>query len=112
MLGAKKQKKPIMSYEAVKSLLADSSHGVDPNIVKVVVQCLGLYPIGSIVLLNDGSICKVIKTATDAPLRPVVEVVLSETGKIPNEAQKQVIDLKMEKAKVILRAVDPRVYLN
>ena len=112
MLGAKKQKKPIMSYEAVKSLLADSSHGVDPNIVKVVVQCLGLYPIGSIVLLNDGSISKVIKTATDAPLRPVVEVVLSETGKIPNEAQKQVIDLKMEKAKVILRAVDPRVYLN
>ena len=76
------------------------------------VPVLLLFPIGSIVLLNDGSICKVIKTATDAPLRPVVEVVLSDTGKIPNEAQKQVIDLKAEKAKVILRAVDPRVYLH
>lgn len=112
MLGKREQKKPIMSYEAVKNLLADSAHRVDPNIVKVVVQCLGLYPIGSIVLLNDGSICKVVKTVADAPLRPVVEVVLSETGKIPSEAQKQIIDLKEEKAKVILRAVDPRVYLN
>ena len=112
MLGKKEHKKPIMSYEAVKNLLADSAHAVDPNIVKVVVQCLGLYPIGSIVLLNDGSICKVVKTATDAPLRPVVEVVLSETGKISSETQKQIIDLKTEKAKVILRAVDPRVYLH
>jgi len=112
MLGRRERKKPIMSYEAVKNLLSDSAHRVDPNIVKVVVQCLGLYPIGSIVLLNDGSICKVVKTANDAPLRPIVEVVLSDTGKIPNEAKKQVIDLKAEKGKVILRAVDPRVYLN
>lgn len=112
MLGKKEQKKPIMSYEAIKNLLADSAHKVDPNIVKVVVQCLGLYPIGSIILLNDGSICKVVKTASDAPLRPVVEIVLSDTGKIPTEAQKQVIDLKTHKNKVILRAVDPRVYLQ
>ncbi len=112
MLGRREQKKPIMSYEAVKNLLADSAHRVDPNIVKIVVQCLGLYPIGSIVLLNDGAICKVTQTTSDAPLRPVVEVVLSESGKIPTETEKQVIDLKTEKDKVILRAVDPRVYLN
>jgi len=112
MLGKREEKKPIMSYEAVKNLLADSEHRADPNVVKVVVQCLGLYPIGSIVLLNDGSLCKVIRTVADAPLRPYVEVVLSDAGKIPSEAQKQVIDLKLEKAKVILRAVDPRVYLN
>lgn len=111
-LGKKVQRKPILSYEAIKTLLSDSSLKFDPNIVKIVVQCIGIYPIGSIVLLNDGAICKVVQIATDAPLRPRVQVILSETGKIPNEEQKQIIDLKENKEKFIVRAVDPRVYLQ
>ena len=111
-LDKKVQRKPILSYEAIKTLLSDSSLKFDPNIVKIVVQCMGIYPIGSIVLLNDGSICKVVQIATDAPLRPQIQVILSETGKIPNEEQKQVIDLKENKEKFIVRAIDPRVYLQ
>jgi len=112
MLHNKGQKKPITSYEAVKNLLADSSHRLDPNVVKTVLQCIGLYPVGSIVLLNDGSLCKVIKASTDAPLRPTVQVVLSSKGKIPNEKEELNIDLKMDKEKLIVKAVDPRVYLQ
>lgn len=112
MLHHKGQKKPITSYEAIKNLLADSSHKLDPNVVKTVLQCVGLYPIGSIVLLNDGSLCKVIKTANDAPLRPTVQVVLSNKGKIPTEKDIVTIDLKTNKEKLIVKAVDPRVYLQ
>ena len=101
-----------MSYEAIKTLLSDSSLKFDPNIVKIVVQCMGIYPIGSVVLLNNGAICKVIKVVSDAPLRPCVQVILSETGKIPSEEDKQFIDLKEMKDKFIVRAVDPRVYLQ
>ncbi|MGP1439032.1 MAG: HD-GYP domain-containing protein [Treponema sp.] len=111
-LGKKAQRRPILSYEAIKTLLSDSSLKFDPNIVKVVVQCMGIYPIGSIVLLNDGAICKVVQIASDAPLRPCVQVILSETGKIPSEEQKLIIDLKENKEKFIVRAVDPRVYLQ
>lgn len=111
-LGKKTQEKPSLSYEAIKVLLSDSSLKFDPNIVKIVVQCVGIYPIGSIVLLNDGAICKVVQIATDAPLRPRVQVILSETGKIYSEAQKQIVDLKEDKEKFIVRAVDPRIYLK
>ena len=112
VLSKKEKKKPIMSYEAIKHLLQDNSHKFDPNVVKTAVQCLGVYPIGSIVLLNDGSICKVVKSATDAPLRPAVQVILSEKGKIQGDAQNIEIDLKAEKDKFIVRTVDPRVYLQ
>ena len=112
VLGKKAIRKPIMSYEAMKSLFSDSAHKFDPNVVKVMVQCIGVYPIGSIVLLNDGSVCKVMGTAPDAPLRPKVQIVLSETGKIPEEDKRLTIDLKTEKEKFIVRAVDPRVYLQ
>lgn len=111
-LGKKTQGKPSLSYEAVKTLLSESSLKFDPNIVKLVVQCMGIYPIGSVVLLNDGAICKVIQIATDAPLRPRLQVILSETGKVPNDGQKQIIDLKEKKEKFIVRAIDPRVYLK
>ena len=111
-LTRKTHGKPSLSYEAIKILLSDSSLKFDPNIVKIVVQCMGIYPIGSVVLLNDGAICKVIQIATDAPLRPRVQVILSETGKIANEDQKQIIDLKEDKEKFIVRAVDPRIYLK
>lgn len=111
-LGKKTQREPILSYEAIKTLLSDSSLKFDPNIVKIVVQCMGIYPIGSVVLLNNGAICKVIKVVSDAPLRPCVQVILSETGKIPSEEDKQFIDLKEMKDKFIVRAVDPRVYLQ
>ena len=111
-LDKKLQRKPILSYEAIKTLLSDSSLKFDPNIVKIIVQCMGIYPIGSIVLLNDGAICKVVQIAPDAPLRPRVQIILSETGKIPSEEQKQFIDLKENKEKFIVRAIDPRVYLQ
>ena len=76
------------------------------------VQCVGIYPIGSVVLLNDGAICKVVQIATDAPLRPSVQMILSETGKIYTQEDKQIIDLKEYKEKFIVRAMDPRIYLK
>ena len=101
-----------MSYEVIKGLLSCSSSKFDPNIVKIVVQCVGIYPIGSVVLLNDGAICKVVQIATDAPLRPSVQMILSETGKIYTQEDKQIIDLKEYKEKFIVRAMDPRIYLK
>ncbi len=112
LISKKEQKKTIMSHEAIKHLLQDNSHKFDPNVVKAIVQCLGIYPIGSIVLLNDGSICKVVGVSSDAPLRPIVQVLLSEKGKIQSEAQSVAIDLKTQKDKFIVRTVDPRVYLQ
>jgi len=111
-LTKKGQKKPIMSHEAIKHLLSDSEHKFDPSVVKVVVQVLGFYPVGSIVLLNDGSVCKVTKASSDAPLRPTVEILLSEAGKIAKETQKITIDLKITKEKCILRAIDSQLSLQ
>lgn len=111
-LAKKVDGKSPMSYEVVKSLLSYSSSKFDPNIVKMVIQCVGIYPIGSVVLLNDGAICKVVQIATDAPLRPCVQVILSETGKIYTQEDSKIIDLKEYKDKFIVRAMDPRIYLK
>lgn len=111
-LAKKIDGKQPMSYEVIKGLLSCSSSKFDPNIVKIVVQCVGIYPIGSVVLLNDGAICKVVQIAIDAPLRPSVQMILSETGKIYTQEDKQIIDLKEYKEKFIVRAMDPRIYLK
>ena len=111
-LSKKTDGKQPLSYEVIKGLLSLSSSKFDPNIVKILIQCVGIYPIGSIVLLNNGAICKVIQVAIDAPLRPSVQVILSETGEVYDEEHKHVIDLKEYKERFIVRAIDPRIYLK
>ncbi len=69
---------------------------------------MGIYPIGSIVVLNSAAIARVVDTHADAPLRPKLKIIVDEFGKHFKDDSGDVLDLLAEKSLFIARALDPR----
>jgi HD-GYP domain-containing protein (c-di-GMP phosphodiesterase class II) len=108
MVSHKPYRSPMMGYQAIKNLLSDNSRRFDPDILKAFIQTMGIYPIGSIILLNNGSLGRVTEVHGDAPLRPKVKVLVDEFGKGFKQDEGDMIDLLAEKSLFIAKAVDPR----
>ena len=84
-----------LSYSAMKNILGGSSRKFDPEIVKVFLDNMAIYPVGSMVQLNNGVMAKVVSANSEFPLRPRVSVVIDEFGE-KGEAEK-IIDLQETK---------------
>ncbi|HOX17548.1 MAG TPA: HD-GYP domain-containing protein, partial [Spirochaetales bacterium] len=95
-------------YAAMKALLSDNSRRFDPEILKAFIRAMGIYPIGSLVLLNNAAIAKVVGIHADAPLRPKIRVVVDEFGKRYGDDEGEILDLLKEKTIFVARALDPR----
>lgn len=90
-----------LSYSAMKNILGGSSRKFDPEIVKVFLDNMAIYPVGSMVQLNNGVMAKVVSANSEFPLRPTVSVVIDEFGEI-GEAEK-IIDLQETKDLFIIK---------
>ncbi len=81
-----------LSYNAMKNILSESNRKYDPYIVKIFLSNMAIYPVGSIVQLNNNVIGRVISANPELPLRPKVSVLVDELGeKIKDE---RVVDLQ------------------
>ena len=110
MTSQKAYRSALLGYDAMKTPLADKGRRFDYEVIKAMIQSIGVYPIGSIVLMNDTSIARVIGIIPDAPLRPLIRVLIDETGhQYPNNKGKS-IDLREYKNTFIIKAVDPLIY--
>jgi HD-GYP domain-containing protein (c-di-GMP phosphodiesterase class II) len=108
MVSEKPYRNSMMGYQAMKNLLSDNSRRFDPDVLKAFIQTMGIYPIGSIILLNNGSIARVVEVQGDAPLRPKIRVLIDEFGKMYKPDEGDMLDLLTEKSLFIARAIDPR----
>ncbi|TFG65094.1 MAG: HD-GYP domain-containing protein [Spirochaetales bacterium] len=107
MVSVRPYRNSMIGYKAMRELLNDNSRRFDSEILKVFIKIMGIYPIGSIVLLNDASIGRVVAVRGDAPLRPAVKLMVNKNGgKLKDNAP--VIDLLNEKDLYIARAINPR----
>lgn len=79
------------SYEAAEIIWCSSGYAFDPEIVKAFMDNIVIYPVGSIVELNDGQRGVVTKINRTAPARPVVCVFYDQLGENLNIPRK--IDL-------------------
>jgi hypothetical protein len=91
----------------MKNILANNSRRFAPDALKAFITIMGIYPIGSIVLLNNGSIARVTDVRKDSPLRPRLVVLTDTSGKALQQNQWERIDLRLEKNLYIIRAIDP-----
>lgn len=66
------------SHSAISKLIEIGNDLFPNNLIKKLVSTVGLYPIGSWVELNTGEICKVLKSNTNFPLRPIVVILLDK----------------------------------
>lgn len=81
-----------LSYEAMKNILSESNRKFDPDIVKVFLANMAIYPVGSIVQLNNELIGRVVSANANQPLRPKVQVLIDEFG--DRVTQERIIDLQ------------------
>lgn len=69
------------AYHAMRNLLSDGTSRFDPNIMKAFLSRLSVYPVGSIVELNDKSIGLVVGSVPEKPLRPIIKLIFDSSQK-------------------------------
>ena len=108
MVSEKPYRNSMIGYAAMKALLSDNSRRFDPNILKAFIKSMGIYPLGSTVLLNNAAIARVVETHPDAPLQPKIRILVDEFGNRYEGDHGELVDLLSEKSIFIARALDPR----
>ena len=108
MVSDKPYRNSMIGYAAMKNLLSDNQRRFDPDVLKAFIRSMGIYPIGSIVLLNNAAIARVVETHADAPLRPKIKLIVDELGQHFKDDTGEMLDLIAEKTLFIARALDPR----
>ncbi len=106
MINNRPHRNSMIGYAAMKNVLNDNGRHFDPKILKVFLESMGIYPIGSIVQLNNSAIGRVVETHTEAPLRPAIELIIDEYGNRLGE--REIVNLLEKKALFIVKAVDPK----
>lgn len=81
------KKKDISLYDAVKEIIHGANTKYDPNISKTFVSIFTVYPIGSIVLLNDKRKGFVFATNPNFPIRPIIKIVSNENGEFVDDGE-------------------------
>jgi HD-GYP domain-containing protein (c-di-GMP phosphodiesterase class II) len=110
MVSKKAYRNSMLGYQAIKNLMADNGRRFDPTVIMAFTKLIGIYPIGSIVKLNDGSVARVVSVHRDTPLRPKVQMVVNKEGKALRPGEGATVDLLTERTLFIKNAIDPEEY--
>jgi len=95
--------------QGLKKLLEWSGTHLDPGLVKQFIRCLGLYPVGSLVLLESGRLGVVVEANESDQRLPTVRIMYHTKFRMPIPLE--TLDLaKPGTQDRILRAVDPETY--
>ena len=102
-LTADRVYKPGMSSQkAFSILMSDAPSRLDKALVQQFIMCLGVYPVGSLVLLSNERLAMVLEQK-DSPLTPVVKVFYSVRNS--HYLTPRDIDLSVDKTVNIVKAV-------
>jgi len=91
----------IPPYLAMKQILAEGSQGkLDRSVIRALLDCLSLFPVGSIVELEGGTRARVMRANPGNHTRPIVVEVDSQ-----NEPSGMAIDLTKETSTRVVRVL-------
>jgi HD-GYP domain-containing protein (c-di-GMP phosphodiesterase class II) len=106
-------KTPSTPDVALKTMMEEAEKSFDPVLLKVFINMLGIYPVGSVVLLDSREVGVVMKSNPDELSRPEVDIIADKEGK---KDKIEMVDLTRidEKTgrykRTILKTIDPRPY--
>lgn len=63
-------------HQALRKVLEWSSHHFDPQLVQQFIRCVGIYPVGTLVMLESKRLAVVIEAGRDELFSPVVRIVM------------------------------------
>lgn len=98
-------KSPLHPHEALGEMFKRRSKQFHPVLAEGFVRMVGIYPVGTIVELQDGYRAVVSGSAPDAPLRPRITLVMDPAGRpmIPVE-----LEMKRESVADIVKCLTPK----
>jgi len=67
-------------HKALMHLLEKNKLPFDADILKTLIEIVGIYPVGTCVELNNGEIGRVVRPRFGFPMRPLIEVISGPTG--------------------------------
>jgi HD-GYP domain-containing protein (c-di-GMP phosphodiesterase class II) len=98
-------KDPMAPHSALGLLYGMRGEDFAPDLVDRFIQCIGIYPPGSLVQLSNDSLAVVSQVDPGEPLRPEIILVREAGGRnIPPS----LIDLKLQREVQITQCLDPR----
>lgn len=96
-------KDPMPSREALSVMTGAMSAHFDPDVMRVLLMSVGIYPAGSLVELSDGSVGTVVGAYSKDLVRPKVALHLDRFGK--RLLEKQLVDLCEERDLFVKRSL-------
>lgn len=100
---------PLVPDKALSYMMKKSAIAFDPQLLKIFVNVIGIYPVGTIVLLNTKELAVVVRAnANPANIhKPCIKIITDPHG---NETDGETIDLSWESKIAIVQSVDHRKY--
>lgn len=91
LISDKAYKPGMQPHEAYELMIALGSSYFNPDILQVFFKSIAIFPLGSVVQLNNGQVGVIIRVYPGLQTRPVVKLIADESGKVLPETQE--IDL-------------------
>ena len=100
----------MVPHDAIRRLFLAGDHGWFPkSLVELMIRSIGVYPTGSLVLLNTGEQAVVVGSNTRERLKPLIKIVGKAQG--PSYTTPLCVDLanqsQEQERRTILRVLDP-----
>jgi HD-GYP domain-containing protein (c-di-GMP phosphodiesterase class II) len=102
-------RKKFLPDEAITSMINRIGTAYDPLLLKIFINSVGVYPVGTVVALDSREIGIVSRNNPENPERPQVKIIGNETGLFQTDEVK-VIDLSLDTARSITRMIDGEKY--
>ncbi|MDR0540507.1 MAG: HD-GYP domain-containing protein [Spirochaetaceae bacterium] len=80
LVSIKPYRNSMNAYHAMKTMMSENLSHFSPRVMQDFVKIMGIYPIGSGVILNNGAYARVQDVNKDAPLRPIVKITANSSG--------------------------------
>lgn len=93
----------LMPHEAMRLILREGGKKFEQEALRILIDRIGLFPIGSWVKLSSREFAKVVETNPGQPMRPAVKVLFDERGRQLEEPTR--IDLSKNLSVQILQPV-------
>jgi putative nucleotidyltransferase with HDIG domain len=108
------QATPWLPDAVLREMRDNPDRGFDPLLVKAFISMTGIYPVGSVVVLDTFELAVVVSTNQETPSRPQVKVIFDELG-IP-VSPSRTLDLSQvdpetgAPLRTVVKATDPERY--
>ena len=76
-----------VTYNALSEIVDLRNKDYDPSLIKALIHIVSIFPLGSLVKLNNGTIGRVIRTNKLHSARPLIEVLLDAQGNLLENSQ-------------------------